>query len=175
MKPPTLYAADGVTPLDPTVPETGGMKLSTTFNIETGRGMVRLLLPPGAVNLEELATEVIGQMVITAEGEPSDGAPRLLLEALRKAAAPRLFQMHPAEARLLGMQLISQAERAMGDAVGLRICLEVMGLSHGDAVQLWTRTSAGTLADHAMAFERDMKSRTQDAAMENPNGTSKPS
>lgn len=71
------------------------------------------------------------------------------------------FGMHPAEARILGMQLICEAERGVADAIAMRMLLEAIGMDKADAAQLWRSISAGTRADHAAAYERSLKADQQ--------------
>jgi hypothetical protein len=73
--------------------------------------------------------------------------------------------MLPAEARILGMQLVVESERAMCDAIFLRCVLEIFQVSPAQAVEILKSIGAGTRADHARVYEEMAKAAAQQRAM----------
>ena len=97
--------------------------------------------------------------------------------ALRIPGSDKAYYMLPAEARILGMQLICEAERAMGEAIFLRAAIEIHGMPPQEAATLCEQLGMGTRADHALEYEKALQAIQQAKAMqrEATNGGSQPS
>lgn len=94
---------------------------------------------------------------------------------LRLPGIETVYSLLPAEARLLGMQLIVESEAAILTAAQMRMLLELVGAAPEQAVQILQAVNQGTRADHALEAERQHRQSQQDVAMEGDGGQSKPS
>ena len=84
---------------------------------------------------------------------------------LRIPGTDKAYIMLPAEARIFGMRLICEAERAVGDAIFMRVAIEMMGASPQEAAELVRTVGAGTRAEHAAVYERMMNEAQREKAM----------
>lgn len=125
MSDPRILGSDGVPVSRTELRPSADFQLSTNFDLNTGRGTVKIRLP----------------------------------------GTDKAYLLLPAEARILGMQLICECERAMADAIFLRVALEIFNISPTEAVQLLKTVSAGTRADHAMVYEQMLKAADREKAM----------
>lgn|SRR3990167_572624 len=113
---PTLYGADGVTPVNrkTTNATARSCEVWTAFDQRTGLSVVRLKMP----GLEEV------------------------------------FEYFPNEAVTMGAKLMQAAETALGNAMALRVLLELGGMDIQEATQTLQAVSASVREGHAIAYER---------------------
>lgn len=75
---------------------------------------------------------------------------------LRIPGTDKAFRMMPAQARVVGMRMIIEAERAMADATMMRVALDVLKMDPMEGVQFALTVAAQSRGDHAMAFEKEV-------------------
>lgn len=90
---------------------------------------------------------------------------------LRIPGTDTAYVMLPAEARILGMRLVCEAEKAVDDAVFLRAAIEIFEMSPADAVTLLKTLGKATRADHAFVYEKMLKAAAEHKAMGATDGT----
>lgn len=90
---------------------------------------------------------------------------------LRIPGSDKAYVMLPAEARILGMRLVCESERAVDDAIFLRAMLELFQVPPAEAVALLKKIGAGTRADHALVYEKMLTAVAQEKAMRGTDGT----
>ena len=144
---------------------------ATDFNLQTGRGSVKLRLPDADAALVPLLEKMRDFITQTEARNATEFGQRLMNDigaVILLLSRPRAFALHPAEARILGMRLIVQGEQAVSQAVFLRAMLESIQMPPAEAVHFFRNLDAGTRADHAMAYEQALKAVEQQDAMSKP-------
>lgn len=139
--------------------------IKTDFSLQTGRGSVKFVLPMPNTKLQKLKERI---QAWERDTNSNPGAMlTLVLDAIEdELVKPETIQvvLLPKQAQLLGMRLIGEGERAIGQAIALRMLLELGGVDITQAVQILQGVSQGTRADHQLEFEQRVKA--QAAAVE---------
>lgn len=145
---------------------------SSNFDLESGRGSVVFRTP--AIDASLLVLLDVLLSLDMGQGEQSAIA-NAKQYAEKARSLPPAYYLLPAEARTLGMRLIAESEIAVGNAICMRILLEVMRLPADEAIQLLGQVSQGTRADQVMEFEQYLRAERQSAqAQQPPQGEGKP-
>ena len=150
----------------------GDIAISTDFNLQTGRGTVKFKIPVTAA-AAELVRELRSCLPPKQDIKEVDARIDVILTQLERMLPEggAAYQMLPAEARILGMQLICQSEEAVGNAVYLRTLLEIVQVPPNEAVQMLRTIGAGTRQDHALTYEKMLMAAEQAKKLEETDGT----
>lgn len=171
MSTPRILGPDGVSTINRAdAVEAGTFAISTNFDLQTGRGTVKVRIPHG-VNTAQLGADIATHLLKETTNISTEGW-GAVVKGILDAALPHLMvELLPNEARVLGMKLMQEAETAVGNAITMRMLLELFSVPPQDAVGLLNQISQGTREDHALVFEHLMNARKQRRQMDSGDDT----
>jgi len=102
------------------------------------------------------------RFVISSDFDLQTGRGQVVIEV---PGLKQPLQLLPAEARILGLQLITEAETAILSAVTLRMLLEHFQIPPEHALKFYGDICAGTRQDHVEEYVRFQREKKAQAAM----------